>query len=249
MKSMCRPALATVTLGLLLSAPCAALAGWAIEEVDPDFPQDRTTLLFSGQKVRVSGLVDGLVFLVDLAEGKGYVVDEKRGLYAGGTVKAIGAELRERGDAPSGEGAAEYAVSVLPPLQVAPVAGEETVAGRRAEGYRVLMGDLLVEELWIAPSVTPPTEGPSASLFAILEVMTGGGETGAGDFPPPYEEEAAYREVLLRGYPVRRVRHYRGETSVLEVTSAEQGDFPDDLFAVPPGFTRRDYRAVFFSLP
>jgi hypothetical protein len=246
-------AVAAVALWLL-AVPGAVLgSGWVIEATDPDFPGDRTTFFFSNGKVRVEGLVEGLVFLVNLEAGEGYIVDEGVSRYGGGKIENIveavvarwkdeaGEEKEEEEESNSGPPAA------MPQVRFERVSGGETVAGFATEHYRVFLEDLLVEELWLAPEIGAVTSGAGGSLFSMLDAMTGGGDGEREGFPPGYEEQGPYRELLRTGYAVRKITYYRKEESRVEVVSAARQDLSPELFSIPPGMAEARYLKVFFG--
>jgi len=238
----------------LLAAPGAVLgSGWVIETMDPDFPGDRTTYFFSDGKVRVEGLVEGLVFLVNLEAGEGYIVDEKASRYGGGKIEHIVEAVEARGKkvglkVKEGEGGGDSGPpAVMPQVTFERVSGGETVAGFATEHYRIFLEDLQVEDLWFAPKISAVTSGAGGSLFSILDAMTGGGDGEREGFPPGYEEHESYRELLGTGYTVRKVTYYRKEESRVEVVKAERKELSPELFSVPAGFAETGYLWVFFG--
>ena len=77
---------------VLLALTGTGRADWVLEEFDGDFPARPVTLSFRHSKVRVEGLLGTTWFLLDLGKGEGFLVDEKAGRYAGGTME----EIRDR---------------------------------------------------------------------------------------------------------------------------------------------------------
>lgn len=240
-----RQVFAAVAVALwLLAVPGAALgSGWVIETTDPDFPDDRTTYFFSDGKVRVEGLVEGLVFLVHLEAGEGYIVDERASRYGGGKMEFIleAVEARRKEETGSDPSA------VMPQVTLERVSGGEKVAGFATEHYRVFMEDLLVEELWFAPEIDAVTGGAGGSLFSMLDVMTGGGDGERGGFPPGYEEQESYRDLLRTGYAVRKITYYRKAENRVEVVRAERKKLPPEIFSIPPGMAEAGYLELFFG--
>jgi hypothetical protein len=243
-----RKVLVTVAAAVwLLFPPGVFGSDWTIEKIDPDFPGDRVIYSYSEGKVRVAGLVDGLVFLIDLPAGEGFIVDEKAGKYAGGDIDGIARMMgppRESGDGEEAvPGESSRPSAAMPGVRIERVAEEEVVAGFAAQRYRVFLEDLLVEELWFAPDINAVTAGGRGSLAAFLDIMTGSGEEE--DFPPGYEGQEAYRELSRRGYVVRRVTYFRGEENRIEAVKAERTTLPPGIFEVPEGMEEAPYRKLF----
>ena len=238
----------TVAVGVWLLLPAGVFGSdWIIEEVDPDFPGDRVISSYSEGKVRVEGLLHGLVFLVDLPAGEGFIVDEKAGRYAGGDIDGIARMMLPRGER-TATGVPEEgsrSPAVMPGVRIERVAEEETVAGFAAQRYRVFLEDLLVEELWLAPDINAVTAGGRGSLAAFLDIMTGSGEDE--DFPPGYEGQEAYRELSRRGYVVRRVIYFRGEENRIEAVKAERTTHPPGIFEVSAEMEEVPYRRLFLG--
>jgi hypothetical protein len=245
-----RKIMLTAAAGVWLLLPAGVFGSdWIIEEVDPDFPGDRVISSYSEGKVRVEGLLHGLVFLVDLPAGEGFIIDGKAGKYAGGDIDGIARMMlprREREDgAEAVPGESSRSPAVMPGVRIERVAEEETVAGFAAQRYRVFLEDLLVEELWFAPDINAVTAGGRGSLAAFLDIMTGSGE--GEDFPPGYEGQEAYRELSRRGYVVRRVTYFRGEENRIEAVKAERTTHPPGIFKVPEGMEEAPYRKLFLG--
>jgi len=219
-------------------------ADWVIEKVDPDFPADRMIYSYSEGKVRVEGLLEGLVFLIDLPAGEGFIVDKEAGMYAGGDIDGIARMMHPRKGSGGGSEADArkdlVSAAVMPGVRIETVAEAETVAGFSAEHYRVFLDDLLVEELWLSPDITA---GRGGSAAALLDIMTGGGEEEG--FPPGYEKKGTYLELSGRGYPVRRVTYFRREENRIEVVKAERVTLPDGIFEVPADMEKMPYRKLF----
>jgi hypothetical protein len=244
--------LLVTVLAAMWALQAAAVSGseWVAEVVDPDFPDDRVVYFHSGEKVRVEGFVAGLVFLIDLGEGEGYIVDEERGFYAGGKLEQIvpvmSAPRGAGAEAKPGEGEeGGAAAAVIPGFRTASVSGEEMVAGFGTRHYMVYLEDLLVEELWIATELPAATFGTWGSLNFILQAMTG--TTTLEDFAPGYEAQAVYQELLNEGYLMRRVTYYRKEESKVEVVKVERKDLSAAVFEVPANMKKRPYRRLFFG--
>lgn len=222
---------------------------WTIEKIDPDFPEDRVIHFYSEGKVRVEGLVDGLVFLVDLSAGEGFIVDEEAGKYAGGDIDGIAGMMRpaRKGEDGTEVGPEESSRSsaAMPGVRIEKVAEEEVVAGFAAERYRVFLEDLLVEELWFAPGITAVTAGAEGSLASFLDIMTGSGEDEG--FPPGYEGQEAYRKLSGRGYVVRQVTYFRREENRIEAVKAERTTFSPGIFEVPEEMEEAPYRKLFLG--
>lgn len=221
-------------------------ADWIIEKVDPDFPADRMIYSYSEGKVRVQGLLEGLVFLIDLPAGEGHIVDEKAGKYAGGDIDGIARMMdpRREGSDRSDTDAEEDLppAAVMPGMRIETVAEAETVAGFPAQHYRIFLDDLLVEELWLAPDIVA---GRGGALAAFLDIMTGRGEDK--EFPPGYEKQEAYMELTGRGYPVRQVTYFRQEENRIEVVKAKRATLPAGIFEVPPEMEEAPYRKLFLG--
>jgi len=252
-------ALATA-LGVALALPLAspALAGYRIQEVDPEFPGDVTTYWFQGGKARVEGALEGLTMIVDVKGGEGWLIDVAHRRYAGGTLDALAAELAkldeqtveeaveeaapEEGagaDQQADEGAGEEAAAPEKPhrVEVKDLGAGERLLGHETRRHQVLVDGELIEELWVAPKVDVAAEVEAAAFASAMQKMLGAGlSTGQG-----YEESAAYRALRAGGYPLRQVLYFVGEKSVLEVSSVSVQSFDAADFAVPKGLTRVGY--------
>jgi len=234
-----------VAAALCCPSPAAAVSGWQIEEVDADFPEERVQYFYAEGSVRIANFIEGLDFLVDLEKGQAFIIAPGEGLYAGGTVNEVSGfvtghmEARQKVQGTDEE--KNPAAALISDMRLERVPAESRHAGFAAEEYRVFLGELLVEEVWIAPEIDAVTAGEGGDLFSILEVMTGGAGGENDDFPPVYEKEAVYRDLLRSGYPVRRVWHYLDVETSSEVVRAERRNLPDALFAVPPDFEKTGY--------
>jgi hypothetical protein len=233
----------------LFPASSSAVTGWQIDEVDRDFPGEPVRIYHAGTAARIENLVVGLSFVLDLDKGTVFALDAENKRYAGGTVAEITAELdrhmaarrKARGiDAPG-----EKAAAIMAELRVEKLAEEGTIAGHRASGYRVFLGDLLVEEIWFSAAVDAATTGAGGVLYEMVESVTGGEGGDNEEFPPVYEKETAYRSLLSEGYPLKRIRYFLDVESVTEVTEARRRDLAREIFEVPADFVKVDYLTLF----
>ena len=85
---------------LSLSTPLPALAGFRIQEADPEFPQDVSVYWFQGGKARVDGALEGLTVIVDVKNGEGWLIDSASKRYAGGKIAELAEELKKVEEAP-----------------------------------------------------------------------------------------------------------------------------------------------------
>jgi hypothetical protein len=244
-------ALATA-LGVALALPLAspALAGYRIQEVDPEFPGDVTTYWFQGGKVRVEGALEGLTMIVDVKGGEGWLIDAAHKRYAGGPLAALAAELAKLDEqaieeaapeegAGADEEADEEAGAPAKPhrVEVKDLGAGEPLLGHETRRHQVFVDGELIEELWVAPKVDVAAEVDAAAFASAMQKMLGSGlSAGQG-----YEESAAYRALRASGYPLRQVLYFVGEKSVLEVTSVSVQSIPATDFGVPKGLTRVGY--------
>jgi hypothetical protein len=235
---------ATAVAAIVLASALPALAGFRIQEVDPEFPQDVTTTWFQGGTARVDGALEGLSVIVDVKNGEGWLVDAASKRYAGGKIAVLAEELRKAEGAQS-EAAASDAAGRAKPLVVQV---KDTGAGERLQGYetrrhQVLVDGELLEELWLAPKLEVAREIDLAAFVSALQKMLGG---GAG-LNQGYEENEEYRKLRGVGYPLRQVLYFVGEKSTLEVTSVTIQEFPASDFAVPKGFAKVGYVDLLFG--
>jgi hypothetical protein len=237
----------------------AARAGWIIEQIEGDFPEAVRTFYFQGTRARVEGLLAGAVFLVDIHSREAYLVDEAAGLYAGGPIADVAAAFRKerggmriRGSGPEskesspGEPVIIDGQPAIVMLRVEKSEVGESIAGFTAEHYRVIFDEEVIEEIWVAPAVDIVPGSGVAPFVSLLEEMMGGWELSA-EFPPRYEGQPSYRQVLSAGYPVRRIRYYVGESITTEVRRVTGRGLPEELFDLPPGLEKTDYHSLFFG--
>jgi hypothetical protein len=110
----------------------------------------------------------------------------------------------------------------------------------------VIFDDEVIEEIWVAPDVDIVPGNGVAPFVPLLGEMAGGWDLSA-EFPPRYEEQPSYRQVLRAGYPVRRIRYYVGESIMTEVRRVTGKKLPEEIFNLPPGLEKTDYHALFFG--
>jgi hypothetical protein len=264
MRGICRTAgravlAAAAAACLSASGVPAARAGWIIEQIDGDFPGNLQTFYFQGTRARVEGLLGSAVFLVDIHNREAYLVDEAAGRYAGGPIAEVSvAFLKERGggkqwgtDPESKGGPSREPVIIdgqpaIVMLRVEKSGGGESIAGFTTERYRVIFDDEVIEEIWVAPALNITPAGGVTPFASLFEEMTGGWELSA-EFPPRYEEQPSYRQILGSGYPVRRIRYYVGESIMTEVRRVTEKELPEEIFTLPPGMEKTDYHSLFFG--
>lgn len=233
-------AVVAVLFALAIGRP--ARAGYRIQEVDPEFPEDVTTSYFQEGKARVEGAIEGLVVIVDLKKGEGWLVDKTARRYAGGRIDDLADELRkieqmhtEDADA----GAAEPAAAPVKPhvVEIKSLGAGESLLGYETRRYQVLVDKELLEELWLAPALDVPREIDLAGFSSAMQRMLGGDPM----LSQGYEESEAYRTVRAAGYPLRQVLYFVGEKSTLAVTSVGVQDFPAADFTVPGEYAKVGY--------
>lgn len=222
-----------------------ARAGFLIQEIDPEFPEDVTTSWFQGGKARVDGALEGLSVIVDVKSGEGWLIEAASKRYAGGRIEELAEELRKVEEAqfddaaPDGRGAGEPAEQ---PIKALAVQIREMGAGERLQGYetrraQVLVEGELLEELWLAPKLEIAREIDLAAFGAAIQKMLGG---GAG-LNQGYEGSEVYRKLRATGYPLRQVLFFVGEKNTIEVTSVAVKELSASDFAVPKGYSKVGY--------
>ena len=235
-------AVAVAALTFLLAA-LPASAGWRVQEVDPEFPEEATTYWFQGGKARLEGALEGLAVIVDVKEGTGWLVDEAAKRYAGGKLDELAEELRriENEGLPDDEefldDDEEGAGLEQGKVEVKSLGAAEKILGHDTVRFQVFVDGEMLEELWMAPKVAVEREVDPAAFTNAVQRMLGGG-TGMDQ---GYENDPAYVKASSTGFPMRQVLYFVGEKSTLEVTAAEEKVFPDALFAVPPGLEKVGY--------
>lgn len=241
---MSRKLALAVTAALLAAAlhPLAALAGWKLQEVDPEFPDEATTYRFQGGKVRVDGALEGLVVVVDLRKEEGWLIDAGLKRYAGGKIADLAEQLKklESEGLPEDEAVAEEddgPAAGPGKVEVKDLGPGERLLGYETRRHQVFLDGELLEELWVAPKVDVEREANPAAFAVALQKMLGGGS----GVDQGYESDPAYVKVRTAGYPLRQVLYFVGEKSSLEVKAVEQVAVPDAEFAIPPGFAKIGY--------
>lgn len=227
-----------------LAAAWPALAGFRIQEVDPEFPEDVTTSWFQGGRARIDGALEGLSVIVDVKNGEGWLVDNATKRFAGGKISEIVEELKKVEDTQSGEaatGGPGDQEAAAEPSKPRVVEVRELGTGERLQGYetrrcQVLVDKELLEELWLAPKLEVAREVDLTAFGVAMQKMLGGAGLGQG-----YEESEAYRKLRAGGYPLRQVLYFVGEKSTIEVKAVAMQDLPDSDFAVPKGFSKVGY--------
>lgn len=240
---------------VLLVAAAPALAGYRIQEADPEFPEEVTTTWFQEGQVRVEGALEGLTIVMDLKAGEGWLVDAALKRYAGGPFATLAAELRkldaqaleeapppaEEDEAADGGESEEAAPESAPEkpgvVEIKDLGPCEKLLGFETHCSQVIVDGELLEEVWMAPKVDVSVEVDPAAFTAAMQQMLGG-SLGLGQ---GYEQSPAYQKLRAKGYPLRQVLYFVGEKSTLEVTAVTQDSYPEDDFAVPKGFTRIGY--------
>jgi hypothetical protein len=236
---------------LVLASALPALAGFRIQEVDPEFPDDLTTTWFQGGKARVDGALEGLSVIVDVKGGEGWLIDTTAKRYAGGKIADLAEELRKaegiQVDAvpPEDAGQRGGAAGRAKPhaVQVKDLGAGERIQGYDTQRYQVLVDGELLEELWLAPKLEIAREIDLVAFMAGLQKMLGG---GAG-LNQGYEDSPEYRKLRATGYPLRQVLYFVGEKSTLEVKSVSTQEFPASDFAVPKGFSKVGFVDLLFG--
>jgi hypothetical protein len=239
---------AAAAAALVLAAALPALAGYRIEEVDPEFPEDVTTSSFQGGLARVDGALEGLAVIVDVKKGEGLLIDSAAKKYARGKIADLAAEIKKYEDSqvdetiPGGKRpAAEPAAPLV--VQVKDLGPGERLQGYDTRRYQVLVGGEVLEELWLAPKIEIGREIDLAGFASAIQKMLGGG-AGLGQ---GYEESEAYRTLRAGGYPLRQVLYFVGEKSTLEVKSVSAQEIPASDFDVPKGFKQVGYAELLFG--
>ena len=230
---------------LSLSTALPALAGFRIQEVDLEFPQDVSVSWFQGGKARVDGALEGLTVIIDVRNEEGWIIDSSSKRYAGGKIAELAEILKKievdlENDAAPGESTGKKAEAA--PAKSLAIAVKDLGAGERLQGYdtrhyQVLVDGELLEELWLAPKIQIASEIDVVAFGTAMQRMLGG---GAG-LTQGYEESEAYRNLRAGGYPLRQVLYFVGEKSTLEVTSVTIKELPDSDFAVPKAFSKVGY--------
>jgi len=219
----------------------AAFAGWRIQEVDPEFPEEAMTYWFQGGKARVEGALEGLVILIDVKAQTGWLVEEGARRYAGGKIDELAEQLSdlENEGLPEDEELLDDEDDEMSPgkVEVKAMGPGERLLGYETSRYQVIVDGELLEELWVAPKVAVEGEVDPGAFASAMQLMLGGG-TGLDQ---GYEQDPAYVKVRSAGYPLRQVLYFVGEKSVLDVTAVEQKTFPDATFAVPSGLAKTGY--------
>lgn len=240
---------AAAVAALALAVASAAQAGYRVVEVDPEFPGDLTTTWYQGGRARVDGALEGLVVIVDVAKGEGWLIDAPAKRYAGGKLDDLAAEVRKfeqdqaGGETPGGEADAGSSADAehRREAQVKDLGPGEKLQDYETHRYQVLVDGEVLEELWLAPKLEVSREIDLAGFASAIQKMLGGGP-GQG-----YEESEAYRTLRAGGYPLRQVLHFVGEKSTLEVTSVTVQQFSDADFAVPKGYSKVGYIELLFG--
>jgi hypothetical protein len=235
---------------LILVAALPARAGFRVEEVDPEFPDDVTTTLFQGGRARVDGALEGLSVIVDLKSQEGWLIDAATKRYAHGKIADLAAQISTYEESQAAEvtrGAQGQAPAARPSAPLA-VTVKDLGPGERLQGYetrryQVLVGGDVVEELWLAPKLEIAREVDLAAFAAATQKMLGGG-AGVGQ---GYEESEAYRTLRAGGYPLRQVLYFVGEKSTLEVRSVAAQELSAAEFEVPKGFAKVGYTELLFG--
>lgn len=229
---------------LLLSAP--ALAGWKIEEVDPEFPEEVTTYRFQGGKVRVDGALEGLTVLLDLKKEEGWLVDPALKRFAGGKLADLTEQLKKLETDTAAEEAlpgddeeeSDAGAPEKPPQVVVKDLGSGgKLLSHDTHRYQVLVDGELLEEIWMAPKVDAEREVDLIAFASAMQKMLGGGS----GMNQGYEDDAAYRALRKVGYPLKQILYFVGEKSTVEVRSAEQKALPEADFVVPAGLKKVGY--------
>ncbi len=221
------------TILALAAVALPARAGFLIQEIDPEFPEDVTTSWFQGGKARVDGALEGLSVIVDVKSGEGWLIDTASKRYAGGKIDELAEALRKLEGAQTDEAAPVKPLAV----QIRDIGPGERLQGYETRRAQVLVEGELLEELWLAPKLEIAREIDLAAFGAAIQKMLGG---GAG-LSQGYEESDAYRKLRATGYPLRQVLFFVGEKSTIEVTSVAIKELLPSDFAVPKGFSKVGY--------
>jgi len=201
---------------VIMVAVAQAVAGWIIEEVATDSrgEQSKPVFYIQDNKMMIDEKED---VIFDLEKGEMYAIMHEQKAYMKITSEMMG----------MGGGMQEWSGN----LEVKKTSETETIAGYKATKYDVMVDGTLKDEIWIAEDVEINKEYDQDKFHQMVEMRTGGGS---------YESSQAYRELFMRGYPLKHVHYSSDGPETTIVTKVTKTDIPDSQFKVPNGYVEMD---------
>lgn len=118
-----------------------------------------------------------------------------------------------------------------PAIKIVKKSSEATIAGYKATLYEIYSDGEHVEDAWISEQVPVLDEIDMERFGNFFEDMMGDDEFS-------YDNTTEYREMLMKGFPLKTVEYSPMGNMVTEVTSVEKKTLPKSTFMPPNGYEK-----------
>lgn len=234
--------------------PFALHAGWVITEKNTDaydvqvqtiYMQKNMILLPGKQETLIMDLDSGLLTFVlenHHAYWKGPITD-----FSAGMVEALEMQLalilpqipddqREEYERIYRQGISDYENGHKNARSLENVALTKTEDSKEILGYlafrhEVRVNEILVEQLWLTNDIHPFKEIDYDKFLRMLDRMTLKQQSD-------YAQSAAYKKVLLTGYPLHAIKYHEEEKLHTLATSIEEKSLPLSTFDPPANYSK-----------
>ncbi len=132
--------------------------------------------------------------------------------------------------------------SEKPSVKIVKKDSEATIAGYQATLYEVWSNDEHVEDAWVSEQVPVLKEVDMKKFSDFFEEM-------AGDDELSYENSPEYRDLLMKGFPLKTVEYSNMGNVVMEVTSVQKESIPNSTFEPPAGYKKVSISDLWQSEP
>lgn len=230
----------------------SAWAGWVIHYKSGGMMSPTATYI---QKNKMRQDMEGMAVIMDVNKGMIYHLNPSKRTYWGGPASKISsagqAEVekamegmkemlknmppKQRETMLKAMGKKEQAPSeALPKIKVKVVKTGQSaiIAGYKTQRYDILADGRPFMELWVAPKLDINKEIDAKKLVAMMGKMS---SQGSGQNPLA---DPKVQALWQKGFPLRQVMHFMGQTMTVEAKKVEKKPVPDSKFVVPSGYRK-----------
>jgi len=118
-----------------------------------------------------------------------------------------------------------------PTIKIVKKSSEATIAGYKTTLYEIYSDGEHVEDAWISEQVPVLNEIDMKRFGDFFEEVMGDDELS-------YDNTPEYRELLMKGFPLKTVEYSPMGNMVIEVTSVEKKTLPKSTFMPPNGYKK-----------
>jgi len=226
-----------VLVFISLLSPSLLYGGWILKD-----GEGTTTFISKGKIKHTEGDETDSYLVIDYNVDRITLVDGSQQIYATGTLAEYCGYMRKITEAFSQmEGAFGDSEENAAEMVEVVAAGQENIAGLKAEKYQVIVDGELYEEVWLTMNSGLMSElGNSASHQQFMECLDAGGD--------PVESSKAYRELSLKGWELRSISYDFGEKEYnSDTVSIAEENIDDSEFAPPAGFKKLELEEMFMA--